>query len=489
MAELLQVENVNKHYGGVCALKNAHFALRTGEVHALIGENGAGKTTLSRIIAGSALADTANIAMDGRPATIASPVDAQRLGIGIIYQELDLFPNLTVGENLVIGNLHFREGRLVSPRRIEAFCRPFLDRVGLACGAGEVVAALSIGQKQLVAIARALSMNARILLMDEPTSSLFDDAVERLFGLIGELKRAGVSVVYISHKMDEIFRICDRATVLRDGETIGTVEIAATDASQIIRMMVGRDLQMAARPERRDPGDVVLSVERLTTDKLRGISFELRRGEVLGVAGLVGAGRSELGAALIGMDRIRSGYIRLHASIGLVPEDRRLQGLMMRMSVLENCTIAVLPRMQRLGFIRHQQERRELEPLARRLGLDCDSTARPVNQLSGGNQQKALLARWLLRDPDVLFLDDPTRGIDVGAKQDIYGIVDRLAAAGKGVILVSSELPELLRCCHRIMVLSEGRLTAIYDAKEATQENIMAAATNRDRRASPEAGL
>jgi ABC-type sugar transport system ATPase subunit len=489
MAELLQVENVNKHYGGVCALKNAHFALRTGEVHALIGENGAGKTTLSRIVAGSALADTANIAMDGRPATIASPVDAQRLGIGIIYQELDLFPNLTVGENLVIGNLHFREGRLVSPRRIEAFCRPFLDRVGLACGAGEVVAALSIGQKQLVAIARALSMNARILLMDEPTSSLFDDAVERLFGLIGELKRAGVSVVYISHKMDEIFRICDRATVLRDGETIGTVEIAATDASQIIRMMVGRDLQMAARPERRDPGDVVLSVERLTTDKLRGISFELRRGEVLGVAGLVGAGRSELGAALIGMDRIRSGYIRLHASIGLVPEDRRLQGLMMRMSVLENCTIAVLPRMQRLGFIRHQQERRELEPLARRLGLDCDSTARPVNQLSGGNQQKALLARWLLRDPDVLFLDDPTRGIDVGAKQDIYGIVDRLAAAGKGVILVSSELPELLRCCHRIMVLSEGRLTAIYDAKEATQENIMAAATNRDRRAPPEAGL
>ena len=492
MAELLQVENVSKHYGGVCALKNAHFALRTGEVHALIGENGAGKTTLSRIVAGSALADTANIAMDGRPATIASPVDAQRLGIGIIYQELDLFPNLTVGENLVIGNLHFREGRLVSPRRIEAFCRPFLDRVGLACGAGEVVAALSIGQKQLVAIARALSMNARILLMDEPTSSLFDDAVERLFGLIGELKRAGVSVVYISHKMDEIFRICDRATVLRDGETIGTVEIAATDANQmvrmqIIRMMVGRDLQMAARPERRDPGEVVLSVERLTTDKLRGISFELRRGEVLGVAGLVGAGRSELGAALFGIGRIRSGYIRLHASIGLVPEDRRLQGLMMRMSVLENCTIAVLPRMQSLGFIRHQQERRALEPLARRLGLDCDSTARPVNQLSGGNQQKALLARWLLRDPDVLFLDDPTRGIDVGAKQDIYGIVDELAAAGKGVILVSSELPELLRCCHRIMVLSEGRLTAIYDAKEATQENIMAAATTRDRRASPEA--
>jgi ABC-type sugar transport system ATPase subunit len=489
MAELLQVRNVSKHYGGVCALKNAHFALRTGEVHALIGENGAGKTTLSRIIAGSALADTANIAIDGRPVTIASPLDAQRLGIGIIYQELDLFPNLTVGENLVIGNLHFREGRLVSPRRIDAFCRPFLERVGLACGAREVVAALSIGQKQLVAIARALSMDARILLMDEPTSSLFDDAVERLLGLIGELKRAGVSVIYISHKMDEIFRICDRATVLRDGQTIGTVEIAATHANQmirmqIIRMMIGRDLPMEttpeARPQRHNPGEVVLSVERLTTDKLRGVSFQLRRGEVLGVAGLVGAGRSELGAALFGMDRIRSGAVRARGSIGLVPEDRRLQGLMMRMSVLENSTIAVLPRMQRLGFIRHRQERRSIEPLARRLALDCDSTAQPVNQLSGGNQQKVLLARWLLRDPDVLFLDDPTRGIDVGAKQDIYGLVDQLAAAGKGVILVSSELPELLRCCHRIMVLSEGRLIAIYDAKEATQENIMAAATTRE---------
>src|SRR5450432_2202142 len=406
MAELLQVRNVGKHYGGVCALKKAHFTLRAGEVHALIGENGAGKTTLSRIVAGSALADTADIAIDGRPVTIASPLDAQRLGIGIIYQELDLFPNLTVGENLVIGNLHFREGRLVSPRRIEAFCRPFLDRVGLACGAGEVVAALSLGQKQLVAIARALSMNARIILMDEPTSSLFDDAVERLFGLIGELKSSGVSVVYISHKMDEIFRICDRPSVLRDGETIGTVEIAATHANQdirtrMIRMMVGRDLQMVAPPDRRDPGEVLLAVDHLTTDKLRGVSFELQRGEVLGVAGLVGAGRSELGAALFGMDRIRSGAVRAHGSIGLVPEDRRLQGLMMRMSVLENSTIAVLPRMQRLGFIRKQQERRSMEPLARRLALRCDS-AQPVNHLSGGNQQKVLLARWLLRDPDVL---------------------------------------------------------------------------------------
>jgi ABC-type sugar transport system ATPase subunit len=477
MPPLLQAANVSKHYGGVCALRNASFALRAGEVHALIGENGAGKSTLARILAGSTLADTASIEIDGHPAAIRTPRDAQRLGIGMIYQELDLFPNLTVGENLVIGNLHFREGWLAIPRRIAAFCRPFLERVGLACGAYTQVGALPIGQQQLVAIARALSMDARVLLMDEPTSSLFADSVERLFGLIAELKRAGVAIVYVSHKMDEILRICDRATVLRDGETIGTVETAETKADELIRMMVGRDLKLSARPQRGALGETVLAVEELTTEILCGVSFELRRGEVLGVAGLVGAGRSELGAALFGMDRIRSGAIRARGSIGLLPEDRRLQGLMMSMSVQENSTLAVLRRFQRFGVVRAREEQRALEPLARQLNFDCDSAARPVGQLSGGNQQKVLLARWLLRDPDVLFLDDPTRGIDVSAKQDIYRIVDELAAAGKGVILVSSELPELLRCCDRILVLNGGRLTAVYDAMEATQEKIMAAAT------------
>jgi ribose transport system ATP-binding protein len=474
---ILQAANVCKHYGGVRALNNAHFTLRAGEVHALIGENGAGKSTLARILAGSTMADAASIAIDGQPAAIHNPRDAQRLGIGMIYQELDLFPNLTVGENLVIGNLHFREGRMAVPRRIADFCRPFLERVGLACGTSDKVGGLPIGHQQLLAIARALSMNARILLMDEPTSSLFDDVAERLFGLIAELKRAGVAIVYVSHKMDEIFRICDRATVLRDGETIGTVETAQTSVDELIRMMVGRDLQLTVRPQRGVAGEVVLAVDALTTDKLRGVSFQLRRGEVLGVAGLVGAGRSELGAALSGMDRIRSGTIHTRGSIGLLPEDRRQQGLMMSMSVLENSTMAVLSRFQRFGFIHGSEERRALGPLARQLALHCNSVTQPVGQLSGGNQQKVLLARWLLRDPEVLFLDDPTRGIDVAAKQDIYRIVDELAAAGKGVILVSSELPELLRCCDRILVLSGGRLTAIYDAREATQENIMAAAT------------
>jgi ABC-type sugar transport system ATPase subunit len=488
---------ITKRYGGVYALKGADFSLRAGEVHALVGENGAGKSTLARILAGSARADSGAISIHGAPVQIATPLDAQRLGIGIIYQELDLFPSLTAGENIVIGNLHFPEGRVVSFRRMEEFCRPFLDQVGLSCGIRQIAATLSIGQMQLLAIARALSMDARIILMDEPTSSLFDDAAERLFGLIAALKQRGVSIVYVSHKMDEIFRICDRATVLRDGETAGTVEMAGASVNELIRMMVGRELRITARSARRPAGETFLAAENLTTTKLKNVSFELRRGEVLGIAGLVGSGRSELGAALFGVDRIQSGTLRVHgemifprsprdamaSGIGLLPEDRRLQGLMMRMSVLENATLAVLPDMSALGFIRRGQEDSSLAPVARQLALNCPSPSATVSQLSGGNQQKVLLARWLLLNPTVLFLDDPTRGIDIGAKQDIYRLIDELAAAGKAIILVSSELPELLRCCDRILVLNEGRVTAHYDASDATQEKIMSAATNAGARA------
>jgi ABC-type sugar transport system ATPase subunit len=492
LPEHLQAVGITKHYGGVCALKGANFSLRAGEVHALVGENGAGKSTLARILAGSTRADGGAISIHGEPVAISTPLDAQRLGIGIIYQELDLFPNLTAGENIVIGNLHFPEGRTVSFRRMEEFCLPFLDQVGLACGIRQTADALSIGQKQLLAIARALSMDARIILMDEPTSSLFDDAAERLFGLISALKQRGVSIVYVSHKMDEIFRICDRATVLRDGETAGTVEIAGASANELIRLMVGRELRITTRSLRRPAEEVVLAAENLTTAKLRNVSFELRRGEVLGIAGLVGSGRSELGAALFGIDRIRSGTLRVQGEllsarstreamatgIGLLPEDRRLQGLMMRMSVLENATLAVLQEISTLGFIRRGQENSSLAPVARQLALNCPSPAAPVSQLSGGNQQKVLLARWLMLNPKVLFLDDPTRGIDIGAKQDIYRLIDELATDGKAIILVSSELPELLRCCDRILVLNEGRVTAHYDASDATQERIMSAATS-----------
>jgi ribose transport system ATP-binding protein len=483
---------ITKRYGGVYALNGATFSLREGEVHALIGENGAGKSTLARILAGSTRADSGAISLHGVPVEIASPRDAQRLGIGIIYQELDLFPNLTASENIVAGNLHFPQGWLVDYRRMEEFCRPFLRQAGLDCGIRQTTATLSIGQMQLLAIARALSMDARILLMDEPTSSLFDDAVERLFGLIAALKQRGVSIVYVSHKMDEIRRISDRATVLRDGETVGTVEMRGASVDELIRMMVGRELRISTRAARRPAGEIVLAAEKLTTTKLQDVSFQLRRGEVLGIAGLVGSGRSELGAALFGLDGISSGTLRVRGEpheprsprdamargIGLLPEDRILQGLMMRMSVLENATLAVLPRLSRLGFIHRRREQATLHPVARQLALGCPSPAAPVSQLSGGNQQKVLLGRWLLFNPAVLFLDDPTRGIDIGAKQDIYRLIDELAAAGKAILLVSSELPELLRCCDRILVLNQGRVTAHFDAADATQEKIMSAATH-----------
>ncbi len=491
MASLLLAQGINKRFGGAAALTAARFELDRGEVHALMGENGAGKSTLARILAGSVRADSGQITLDGQDISPANPLDAQRLGIGIIHQELDLFPHLTVGENLVIANLRFAEGKLVDGGVIESFCRPFLHQVGLDVDTRVWAGSLSIAQQQLLMIARTLSMDCRVLLMDEPTSALSEDAAERLFALIGTLKSQGVAIVYVSHKMDEIFRLCDRVTVLRDGETIGTRMVASTDPAELIRMMVGRTIETGPpRWARSTSGLVALSVAHLTTGKLRDVSFDLYRGEVLGVAGLVGAGRSELGAALFGLDRIRQGELKLKgesfrprgpaqaqaAGMGLVPEDRKLQGLMPQMSVRENSTLSVLSRLSRWGLVGSAREKNLFDPIASRLRLKCASPDAAISSLSGGNQQKALLARWIFADPDVLFLDDPARGIDVAAKEDIYRLIQELSASGKSILLVSSELPELMRCCHRIMVLKDGQVSGMFPAHSATQEEIMAAA-------------
>lgn len=491
MEPLFRIEHANKHYEGTRALSDVSFSVLAGEVHALMGENGAGKSTLSKIIAGAEMADSADIYWQGRRVEIASPMAAQRLGIGIVFQELDVFPNLSIAENIAIGNLRVEKSPYVNWRALIGFCKPFLEQAGLLADARRRVGDLRTGERQLVAIARALSFEARLILMDEPTSSLAEDAVERLFGLIRRLKESGVSIVYVSHKMKEILRIADRVTVLRDGAAIGVRSAQETTIEEIIGMMVGREL--AARPGklRSEPGGILLSVEGLTTEKLKGISFDLRRGEVLGIAGLVGAGRSELGAALFGLDRIHSGKIRLEgrdvvpkspraaleAGLGLLPEDRKLEGLMTRMSVRENTTMASLTRFQKLGFINRRAEFESAGPIHRRMRLKAASDKIDVGSLSGGNQQKVLFSKWLLADPDVLFLDDPTRGVDIGAKQDIYEIVEELALEGKGILFVSSELPELLDNCHRILVLCEGRLTGILDAGSATQEQIMTLAT------------
>ncbi len=491
MRPILFAENLRKHYGGVHALRNGCFDLRAGEIHALIGENGAGKSTLARIIAGATRPDGGRILIDGQEVSFAGPVDAQRRGVAIVFQELDLFPHLSVAENVVIGNARFRSGPFAGARAMEAFCGPYLQLSGLSVNPRRLAGDLSVAQSQLLALARALSMEPRVLLMDEPTSALFDDAAEHLFAVIGGLKSRGMAIVYVSHKMEEIFRISDRITVLRDGATIGTSATAETNLNEIVAMMAGRSLEEVARHAATTRGAVVLSVSGLTTAKLTDVSFDLHRGEVLGVAGLVGAGRTELGKALFGIDRLSAGTIRLNggvirprsprqaiaAGIGLVPEDRKGEGLMMRMSVLDNSVMAVQSRLHGSGLIRRQRELDAVKPVLNGLSLRFGSYGSPVGNLSGGNQQKVLLARWLLADPQVLFLDDPTRGIDIGAKQDVYRIIRELAAMGKGIIFVSSELPELLRCSDRILVMKDGRVAAIVDASGASQEAIIAAAT------------
>jgi ABC-type sugar transport system ATPase subunit len=466
------------------------FTVTSGEVHALMGENGAGKSTLSKIIAGVIAPDSGEIFWHGEKIEIKGPIHAQQLGIGMVFQELDLFPNLTIAENLAIGNAAAREKFLVQPRELATWSEGFLQKVGLKVHPGTSLRDLSIGQVQLVAIARALSMNARLLLMDEPTSSLTDDGVESLFSLIAQLKSQGVAIVYVSHKIAEIHRIADRITVLRDGMLVGTRSAREVNAKELIAMMVGRALQQRQRPARETSSKILLDVQGLSTEFLSAIDFRLHAGEVLGLAGLVGAGRSELGAALFGL-RQATGVFRLEdssfapkspaeaieAGFCLVPEDRRWEGIFPQMSVMENATIGVLNSFTKYGVLDKSQERSAEATYRNSLSVAAASADISIALLSGGNQQKVLIARWLMAEPKVLFLDEPTRGIDVGAKEQIYALIDELAAQGKGVILASSELPELFRCCDRIMVLHEGKVAGILNTEDTSQTEIMARAT------------
>ena len=491
MPELLRVQNITKRFEATVALDNVSLSFEAGEVHALVGENGAGKSTLGKVMAGAITPDSGQIFLNGAPVHLRNTLQAQRFGIGIIFQELDLFPNLTVAENIVIGNLAAERGVFVDASAMDRFCAPLLGQVGLSCSPRRELRDLSLAQMQLVAIARALGRNARVIIMDEPTSSLSEDGVETLFQLIRALQNSGTAIVYVSHKMDEILRIASRISVLRDGRLIGTRAASETSAGEIITMMAGRELQESARHAAESSRDVLLRVQSLSTLKLENISFDLHAGEVLGIAGLVGSGRSALGKALFGIDPILGGSLEIRGQrfhpespagalrhgLGLVPEDRKTEGLMMQMSAVENSTLDVLDDLQAFGMIRRGAERQRAAGTLSRLRLNPSSWQATVGTLSGGNQQKVLLSRWLLADAQVLFLDDPARGIDIGAKHDIYEVLDQLAAAGKGILLVSSELPELLRCSDRILVLRDGKSQGILDRKEATEARILALAT------------
>ena len=497
---MLEIRSVSKGFPGVQALRDVSFTVAEGEVHALMGENGAGKSTLMKILSGVYPDYEGTVLWQGKTLALHDTREAQRRGIGIIHQELNLVPELSIAENIFLGNEPRTALGLLDRAKMERESRALLDRLSLAVPTDRPIHRLRVGEQQLVEIARALSLHARLLILDEPTSALSTGEIERLFGVMDALKSEGVTMIYISHKMDEIFRVADRITVLRDGQYVGTRAADTTDEAELIRLMVGRTLGELFADEggTPTPGDEALRVEHLSLRAdasggraLEDISFTLRRGEIVGVAGLMGAGRTELLETLFGVygpvrvfiggreRRIGSPQDALRAGLALVTEDRKGKSLVLPLSVGHNTTLASLDRFLSLGLIQGGAEETAVRGQMERLRIKARAPATPVETLSGGNQQKVVLAKCLLTEPNVLLLDEPTRGIDVGAKAEIYALIHQLARAGTAILMASSELPEVLGLCDRILVLSEGRLTAEIGRAEATQERILQAATPR----------
>ena len=496
MTELVRMEGIDKRFPGVHALKAVSFDLRVGEVHALMGENGAGKSTLMKILSGVYQTDEGRILIDGNEVTLPTPRAAQDLGIGIIHQELALMRDLTVAQNIWIGREPRRSFGRLDESKLNADAAAIFQAMHIRMDPRAPVGGMTIARQQMVEIAKALSYRSRVLIMDEPTAALNDAEIAELFAIIQKLRAEGVGIIYISHKMDEIKRIADRVTVMRDGAYVGTVEAAETPISRIISMMVGRELtEEAAEIPDLSAAPVALEVSHLSRGhELKDISFSLKKGEILGFAGLMGAGRTELARAIFGAEPATAGEIRVdgkpvrigapadavQAGIGYLSEDRKHFGLALGMDVRANIAMASLPRYaDRLGRINEG----ELGRIARRyiesLTIRTPGDRQEVRLLSGGNQQKVVIAKWLLRDCDILIFDEPTRGIDVGAKAEIYRLLKELAASGKAIIVISSELPEVLRLSHRIAVMCEGRLTGILPGG-ASQEQIMELATRRE---------
>ena len=505
MSLLVRMSGIEKRFPGVHALRSARFELAPGEVHALMGENGAGKSTLMKILGGIYAPDEGAIEIAGKAAEIPTPAAAQDLGITMIHQELSLMNDLTVAQNIWIGREPRRRfGRLDDAelnRRTEAIFRS----MNLALDPRTEVGRLTIAKQQMVEIAKALSFRSRVLVMDEPTAALNDAEIAELFVIIRRLKAEGVGIVYISHKMDEIKRISDRVTVMRDGEFVGTVGAAETPIETIISMMVGRSLASEASsiPDL-SAAPVALEVRGLTRGReIRGVSFSVRRGEILGLAGLMGAGRTEVARAIFGADPLESGEILVHgapvairspvdavqAGIGYLSEDRKHFGVAIGMDVRANIAMASLERFtSRLGVLKERALREVARKYIGQLDIRTPSDEQEMRLLSGGNQQKVVIAKWLLRDCDILFFDEPTRGIDVGAKSEIYKLLRSLAAQGRAIVMISSELPEILRLSHRIAVMCEGRLTGILPGGPGTsQEEIMKLATDREPVMAPDA--
>jgi rhamnose transport system ATP-binding protein len=488
----LELRHAAKSFGAVRALIDGSVTLHGGEVHALLGENGAGKSTLVKILAGVYQPDNGTLTVSGRPVTLHGPAAARAAGIAVIYQEPTLFPDLTVAENMFIGRQPLRQGRRIDRRAMQDEAAAIFTRLGVPLDPARLARGLSIADQQVVEIGKALSLEAKVIVMDEPTAALSAAEVDRLFEVIRTLKSQNAAVLFISHRLEEVFAICQAVTVMRDGTHVLTSDLAELTANDLVRAMVGREL--AERPPQAAGatlGEPMLAVERLTREGVfTDISLTVRSGEIVALAGLVGSGRSEVARAVFGIDRYDAGNITVKgqklkkaspttamaAGIGFVPEDRRQQGLVMDMSVQQNVALASLHNLERGGLIRASAERAMAADWAARLKIKYGRLTDPVSMLSGGNQQKVVLAKWLGRKPKVLIVDEPTRGIDVGTKAEVHHLLTDLARGGVAVLMISSELPEVLGVADRILVMREGRITAEFTHASASEEAIMSAA-------------
>jgi ABC-type sugar transport system ATPase subunit len=484
----VRFDGVTKRFPGVVALDHVSFDIAAGSCHALCGENGAGKSTLGKLLAGIYSPDDGRILIDGRQVRFSAPTDALAAGVAMVHQELSFCENLSVAENLCLGMFPAKYG-FVSKREMRRKAEAMLAGIGVTLDVGRLVSELTIGQQQMLQIAGAIGEGARLIIFDEPTSSLSQHEADRLYALIARLRERGVTCIYVSHRLEEIFRLCDTITVLRDGRHVATTRTSEVDQARLVEMMIGRRLEEYFPSHvNTAAGAELLRVENLSSPpRFADVSFSIRAGEVVGLAGLVGAGRSELAQALFGLDSGASGRIfvrerqvrALNAAtaiaigIGLVPEDRKRQGLVLGMNVLDNATLSILPRLARFGFLTRARERQAAVHYFERLRLKTPRLDTPAAALSGGNQQKIVLTKWLAAQCPLLILDEPTRGVDVGAKAEIHALIDELAAAGNGILLISSEMPEILNLSTRILVFRTGRVVGELSRAEANQDALM----------------
>ena len=487
---ILRMSGINKSFSGVQALKGAALELRAGEVVALMGENGAGKSTLMKVLTGIHKKDSGDVELFGKKVDFDNIKESQEMGVAIIHQELNMMKDLTVAQNIYIGREPMKYGVFIDDREMERNARELLKYVGVKISPDEKLGRLTVGKQQMVEIAKAISLDSKLLILDEPTAALTSVEVDDLFRIMNELKSKGIGMIYISHRMDEINRISDRVTVMRDGEYVGTVNTADTNNDEIVHMMVGRKILGNAKEKSACPKNAptVLEVRNLSVEgQLHDVSFYLKKGEILGFSGLMGSGRTEVARAVFGADKISSGEILINGKrvditspamavkrgICYIPEDRKRHGLLLNKNVTENTILASLDKYQRFGFVMDRSASEDAERINKKLRTKTSSMSQILRNLSGGNQQKVVVAKWLMKNADIFIFDEPTRGIDIGAKTEIYELMEELTRNGKSIIMISSELAEIRRCSDRVMVMCEGRVTAELPIENADQENIM----------------